>query len=135
MHDVKTPAAFGCLWSSVCLALLASCNKPAPAPAVVTTRVSFNAYDGDGKTAKPSELNFQVNTLSIKQPTVFLKLGEVIPNTPLKLQKFEYKTKPNPAAKEDEEVSELTVIHIVTKATTVLVFQKPADIPIGITPP
>jgi hypothetical protein len=59
-----------------------------------------------------------------QQPTQFLKLGERISSTKLKLDKFTYKTRRDPSTGADEDVSELTIINAETKQRVVLVLNK-----------
>jgi hypothetical protein len=108
----------------------AQSEQPAatPVPSRTPMRLLFNAYDNDPKKVKAENINFQVNTLDLRQPTEFLKLGDVIPNTPFKLTKFEYKTRPNPTRGTDDDVSELTLKNIKSGATVVLVYQKVSDV-------
>ncbi|MDQ3624240.1 MAG: hypothetical protein M3463_17420 [Verrucomicrobiota bacterium] len=86
------------------------CAQPA-------SRLVFNAYIGDLK--KPKEMDFQVSVLDRRPPTVFLKLGEMVPQTKLKLEAFEHKTRRNNAGIE-EDLSGLTLRNIETNETTVL---------------
>src|SRR5687767_13406043 len=50
----------------------------------VAFRLIFSAYDGDPKTDKPEKMNFQINTVDLRQPSEFLKLGDPVPNTKFK---------------------------------------------------
>ena len=99
-----------------------------PVPPRAPMRLLFNAYDSDPKKTKVENINFQINTLDQRQPTEFLKLGDVIPNTPFKLTKFQYKTRPNPSLGTEDEVSELTITNIRSGATAILVYQKVNDV-------
>lgn len=91
-------------------------------------RLRFNAYDGDGKRDKPESMSYQINTLDLRQPSVFLKLGQKVPRTQFKLQKFEYKTEPHPNLGE-KDASELTLINEETSDTIVLVLNAVRDSP------
>ena len=95
----------------------------------VPFRLLFNAYDGDPKKDKPETMNFQINTVDLRQPSIFLNLGQLVPKTKFKLLKFEYKTKYNDSIKEDEEASELTLQNTDTQETIVLVYNKVTDSP------
>ncbi len=88
-------------------------------------RLKFQTYDGDPR--KPETMNFQISRLDIRQPSEFLKLGDLIPGTRLKLEKFEFKeiTMPN---QENRDVSELTVTDLDTHGSKVLVLTKVTDI-------
>jgi hypothetical protein len=100
-------------------------EKPAP-PAGSQFRIKFQAYDGDPK--KPGSMAFQINTLDVRQPTVFIMLGDTIPKTKLRLAKFEQKHFSGPNTEEDD-ISELTVVNVETKEATVLVISKVMNIP------
>jgi len=87
----------------------------------VPFRLKFEAYDDDG--------NFQINTVDVKQPTQFLKLGEAIAGTKFKVVKFEKKSIPNPRTGVDTDVSELTVENIETGLKVTLVVRTEVDSP------
>ena len=72
----------------------------------VPFRLKFEAYDDDG--------NFQINTVDVRQPTQFVKMGEVIAGTKYKVVKFESKAEPNPKTGVNRDISELTVENIET---------------------
>ncbi len=95
----------------------------------VPFRLLFNSYDGNPKTDPPDKINFQINTVDLRQPSVFLNLGAMVPKTKFKLVKFEYKTKYNDKIQEDEDASELTVENSETKETIILIFNKVTDSP------
>lgn len=79
-----------------------------PRPAVV--RLVFNAYDGDPlKSTTYEKFSFQFGTPDMKQPPEFLKLGDLIPNTHLKLIAFVFKEAWNVKLGRKEDVSELTI--------------------------
>lgn len=92
-------------------------------------RVIFNAYDGDPK--KPEAMSFQINTLDLRQPSEFLKIGDVIPRTELKLGGFKYIEKPNPKTGQNDDVSELTLVHVESGKETVLVLTRVTNITDG----
>lgn len=92
-------------------------------------RLIFSAYDGDPKKDKPEKFSFQINTVDLRQPSEFLNLGQMVPNTKFKLEKFEYKTKLNPGTGDEEDVSELTLSNIETNDTIVLVKTKVTNSP------
>jgi hypothetical protein len=83
-------------------------------------RLLFAAYDDD---------SYQINTLDLKQPSQFLKLGEPIVGTKFKVLKFEKKVRTNPATEAEDDVSELTVQNTETQEEVVLVYRKTADSP------
>lgn len=92
-------------------------------------RLVFNAYDGDPKKDAPEKMTFQINTLDLRQPSEFLKLGETVPNTKFKLEKFEFKTVFNPANQSDQDVSELTMVNTETSQPTVLILTRVTNSP------
>ena len=67
-------------------------------------RLKFEAYDDDG--------NFQINTVDVRQPTQFVKMGETIAGTKYKVAKFESKAELNPNTGVNKDVSELIVENI-----------------------
>lgn len=96
----------------------------------VPFRLIFKSYDGDPKKTKDySKFSFQIDTLDLRQPSEFLKLGDMVPNTKFKLEKFEFKEAYNPKIEEKEEVSELTLVDTITGDRIVLVVNKVTDSP------
>lgn len=93
----------------------------------VPFRLLFNAYDGDPRA--PEKMEFQINTLDLKQPSQFLKLGDAVANTKFKLEKFEAKSVKNASTGEDTDVAELTLLNIDSQETVVLVLTKVTDSP------
>lgn len=94
-------------------------------------RLLFNAYDGDLKElakGKVDKFEFQINTLDLRQPTEFLKIGDTI-KPHYKIKKFEYKTEKNPSTNEDVDVSELTLTNMETSTDIVLVLNRVKDSP------
>jgi hypothetical protein len=108
----------------------AQAQQPAatPVPPRTPMRLLFNAYDDDATRVNVEKINFQINTLDLRHPSVFLKLGDMIPNTTFKLSKFEYKTRRNPSLGTEDDVSELTLKNVKSGATVVLVYQKVSDV-------
>lgn len=106
----------------------------APAPATETpapsapapSRIAFKSINGDPQ--KPETLEFQINTTAMGRGSKFLKLGETISTTKLKLEKFEAKTGTRPAG-DEADVSELTLINTETGAALVVVLGKSTEIP------
>jgi len=75
-------------------------------------RLLFASYtDGD----------FAINTLDVKQPTQFLKVGDQIAGTPYKITGFEAKKEINPSTGAEKDVSELTIENTETGKKIVLV--------------
>lgn len=95
----------------------------------VPFRLLFNSYDGDPKKDKPEAMSFQINTLDLRQPTEFLKIGDTVRNTKFKIEKFDFKTQVNPKTSVDEDVSELTLLNTETQEHIVLVKEKVTDSP------
>jgi hypothetical protein len=93
----------------------------------VQFRLRFMSTDGDPK--KPAEMSFQINTLDLKQPSEFLRLGDMVPKTKYKLQKYEFKEVPDPNNGGDKDVSELTVVNTETSDSIVLVKERVTDSP------
>ncbi len=92
-------------------------------------RLIFSAYDGDPKKDPIDKINFQINTVDLRQPSEFLKIGEMVPNTKFKLEKFEYKTVFNPGTGDETDVSELTLVNMETNVVVVLVLTKVTNSP------
>jgi hypothetical protein len=95
----------------------------------VPFRLVFNAYDGDPKKDKPDKFSFQINTVDLRQPSEFKAIGDTIPNTKYRLEKFEYKAKLNPKTGEEEDLSELTLVNTETNEPVVLVLTRVTDSP------
>ena len=96
---------------------------------LVPFRLLFNGVSEDPKTAPVDKIDFQINTIDLGQRTVFLKLGDMVPDTKYKLIKFEPKWKKNETLGIEEEVHELIVEHTETKEQIVLVYQKTINSP------
>jgi len=95
----------------------------------VPFRLRFLGYDGDPKKGNFKDFAFQINTLDLRQPTEFLKLGDTVSHTNFRLEKFEYKTAKNPNTNEEEDVSELTVFNMETHDKAILILDKIVDSP------
>lgn len=95
----------------------------------VPFRLLFNSYDGDPKKDKPETFDFGINTIDLKQPSEFLKIGAKVSRTNFQLQKFEYKTQLNSTTGDLEDVSELTLINTETNVTVVLVLNRVTNSP------
>jgi len=96
-------------------------------PSQSQVRIKFNAYDGNPSV--PAEMQFQINTPDLRQPTAFLKIGDQIPKTHLKLQKFAVKLERDPKTGAENDVSELTIVDQQTGALFVLPLNKAVYIP------
>nr|WP_131989248.1 Amuc_1099 family pilus-like system protein [Chthoniobacter flavus] len=93
----------------------------------VAFRFVFMAYGGDPAKDRPERMRFQIDKLDLRQPSDFLALGDMIPNTKYKLDKFVQKFAPNPLGKDD--ISELTVVDTVTGQKVLLILNKIANDP------
>lgn len=92
-------------------------------------RLLFNTYDGDPKKDKPEKFEFQINTIDLKQPSEFLKIGDFVTKTKFKIEKFEFKEQKNANTGEAEDVSELTLINTETNEPVILVLNRVTDSP------
>jgi hypothetical protein len=89
--------------------------------------LKFQVYDGDPK--KPEEMQFQINALSLRTPSVFLHLGEMIPKTKFKIEKFQPKMQDNPSTGDQTDVSELTLLDTELNTEVTLILNKVTDSP------
>lgn len=89
-------------------------------------RLLFPAYDGNP--LDPSTITFQINTLDVRQPTQFLKMGDAIEGTKFKIDAFEYKTftDENNVRK---DISELILVNTETGGKVTVVLEKITDSP------
>jgi len=71
--------------------------------------------------ASHTDGDFAINTLDVRQPTQFLKLGDQIAGTPYKIVGFEPKKEVNPKTGAEKDISELTIEHTETGKRVVLV--------------
>jgi len=83
-------------------------------------RLKFSGSPDDGE-------SFSINTLDLRQPTQFLKLGEMVNGTPYKLISYEPKTKDKNGLQVD--VSELTVENQETGEKIVLIYDTVVNSP------
>jgi hypothetical protein len=86
----------------------------------VPFRLKFSGTPDDGQT-------FSINTLDLRQPTQFLKIGDMIPNTAYKIVGYEKKSLNEDGF--DKDVSELTVENQDSGQKIVLVYDKPVNDP------
>jgi hypothetical protein len=82
-------------------------------------RLVFSSWVGD---------TFAINTIDLKQPTQFLKVGDAVPGTQFKVVKFDEKSQPNQYGT-DLDVSELTLQHQETGEQLKLVKEQVAISP------
>ncbi len=78
-------------------------------------RLVFASHAGD---------TFTINTTDLKEPTQFLKIGDVISGTSFKIMSFEEKHSVNAATSGDVDVSELLLQHEETGDRVTLVKEK-----------
>lgn len=83
-------------------------------------RLKFSGSPDDGQT-------FSINTLDLKQPTSFLKIGDTIPRTPYKIVAYNKKTEDKEGLQVD--VSELIVENKDTGQKIPLIYDKPVNDP------
>jgi len=89
-------------------------------------RLIFQSYD---PAPTPAAMSFQINTLDLRAPSEFLKLGDMVPKTNYKLEKYEFKERLNDKTGEKEDVSELTLLNTETNEPITLVLTKVIDSP------
>jgi hypothetical protein len=94
----------------------------------VPFHLKFTSYDGDPK-GPMDKMEFQINTIDLRQPSEFLKIGDTVHKTNFKLEKFEYKTAKNDKTGDTDDVSELTVRNTETNDKAVLILDKIVDSP------
>jgi hypothetical protein len=82
-------------------------------------RMKFDSWVGD---------TFAINTIDLKQPTQFIKVGDLIPGTRFKILKFTEKYEPDKYGT-NVDVSELVLEHTDTKERLTLVKEKIAISP------
>ncbi len=70
---------------------------------------------------------YSINTMDLKSPTQFLKIGEMVAGTPYKLIKYEAKT--DDSAGYEKDVSEVTVENQETGQKIILVNDRPVNDP------
>jgi hypothetical protein len=88
-------------------------------------RMILHVVDGNPK-GPAEKLQFQLDTIDLRQPTEFLKLGDMVPKTNFKLLKFEFKQAPNG---DQDDASELTLVNVDTGKKVVLVLNQVANSP------
>jgi hypothetical protein len=90
-------------------------------------RLLFASYDGTQ--AKLAEMDFQINTLDVNQPSQFVHVGDMIAGTKFKVMGFALKNKHDTSTDSDIDVSELTVQNTETGDNVVLVLNETANSP------
>ena len=92
-------------------------------------RMLFKAYDGNpSQTDRYDKFSFQVDTIDLRQPSEFLSLGDMIPNTKFKLAKFVFKEAYDEKLKENVDVSELVIVNTLTGEKVTLPLNKVVDV-------
>ena len=91
--------------------------------------IKFQAINGDPEKDKPEDLEFQINLLSTRQRTQFLKVGADVPNTKFKIQKFERKPPVVDANGVEKEAHELTLVNTETGDEIKVVINQTTDSP------
>lgn len=87
-------------------------------------RLMFSSWVDDAATGQ----TFGINTIDLKQPTQFVKVGDTIPGTRFKILKFTEKYEPNQYGT-NVDVSELLLEHEQSKERLTLVKEKVAISP------
>jgi len=87
-------------------------------------RLMFSSWVDDPSAGQ----TFGINAIDLKQPTQFVKVGDMIPGTQFKVLKFEEKYQPNQYGT-NMDVSELLLEHQATKDRLTLVKEKIAISP------
>jgi hypothetical protein len=77
----------------------------------------------------PASATFEINAIDLKEPTQYLKIGDLIAGTHFKLTKFTEKHAPNAATGGDTDVSELLLENTENHAQLTLVLQQVATSP------
>jgi hypothetical protein len=101
-------------------------NQATP-PLKAPFRLRFISYDSDSTVLDPERMSFQVHTLDIQQRSEFLKIGDIIPKTPFRLEKFQYRETRNPTTGETEDASELTLVNVSNGKRVVITLNKITD--------
>jgi len=83
-------------------------------------RLKFTAYTGD---------TYQINTVDVRQPSQFRRVGEDIVGTRFRVESFEEKFRENPSTGAMQDISELTIVNIDTGEKLVMTLNEEADSP------
>ena len=84
-------------------------------------RLKFEAYDDDG--------SFQINTVDVRQPSQFVKIGDVVKGTKFKIVSFEKKSVMNERTGVESDVSVLTIENTDTNVKFTVPLRGIADNP------
>lgn len=95
----------------------------------VPFRLKFQSYSDDPKKVPKEKMDYAINTVDVRQPTQFKRIGEVIDRTKFKVIDFQFKEVANPKTGEMDDVSELTLQHTETGEKVVLVLNQIIDSP------
>ena len=91
-------------------------------------RLRLMSYDLPAKVNKPSDITVQINTIDLKNRTLFIPVGEDIPGTKFKVDSFQQK-EVDGADGTKKDVSEVTIINKQTGAKVVLPLKQIVDSP------
>ena len=93
-------------------------------------RLIFKSYDGDPKKDPTgAKMSFQIDTIDLRQPSDFLKLNDMVPNTKFKIEKFQFKEAYDKSIEDKVDVSELTLTSVDTGDKIVLIYNKITNSP------
>ena len=95
----------------------------------VPFRLKFQSASDDPRKVPKEKIDYFINTVDVRQPTQFKKLGEVIDRTKFKLIDFQFKERKNDKTEEMDDVSELTLQHTETGDKVILVLNQIIDSP------
>lgn len=116
---MKTPPLLLALAAALAGPFHSHAAEPAEPAKPKSMRLKFQAYDGVPGKDDVSKMSFQVITLDLRQPSQFLKLGDMISGTDFKLKKFEFKES---KTLERYDISELTIVETKTGREMVLIY-------------
>lgn len=95
----------------------------------VPFRLVFKSYDGTPGKDPIEKFSFQIDTIDLKQPTEFLTIGQMVPRTKFKLEKFAFKEAYDAALQDKKDVSELTLVNTETGDVIVLIYNQMINSP------
>jgi hypothetical protein len=91
-------------------------------------RLRVMSIDVPAKVSKPSDVTVQINTIDLKNRTLFLTVGEDIPGTKFKIESYEHKEVPDKDGT-TKDVSEITIINKETGDKVILPLKQIVDSP------
>jgi hypothetical protein len=95
----------------------------------VPFRWILKAYDGDPQVDPLERITFQIEALDLHHPSAFVKIGQMVPDTSYKVQDFRFKQAFNTKIGMNQDVSELTLVHVQNGHQIVLVYNQIVDSP------